>query len=130
MKTICLSVSSPVIFAVIFATLSVPGKPDLLLAAILSSISCSRPGLKYQTQTEAEDFSTLRLSTPLIATPPLGGEVSEHQDFTLELMQVRWRKGDPIDLYVIKPKHVEKPPIILFLYGTLRKLTASAARNS
>jgi len=117
MKTICLSVSSPVIFAVIFATLSVPGKPDLLLAAILSSISCSRPGLKYQTQTEAEDFSTLRLSTPLIATPPLGGEVSEHQDFTLELMQVRWRKGDPIDLYVIKPKHVEKPPIILFLYG-------------
>src|SRR5215469_3741777 len=117
MKTICLSVWSPVIFAVIFATLSVPGKPDLLLAAILSSISCSRPGLKYQTQTEAEDFSTLRLSTPLIATPPLGGEVSEHQDFTIELMQVRWRKGDPIDLYVIKPKRVEKPPIILFLYG-------------
>jgi hypothetical protein len=25
--------------------------------------------------------------------------------------------GDPIDLYIIKPEHVEKPPVILYLYG-------------
>jgi dipeptidyl aminopeptidase/acylaminoacyl peptidase len=30
---------------------------------------------------------------------------------------VGWRQGDPIDLYVIKPKNVEKPPVILYLYG-------------
>jgi Acetyl xylan esterase (AXE1) len=116
MKTMALDLSR-VISAVIFATLSLPGKPDLSLASTLRCISCSGPRLKYQTETEGEDFSSLRLATPLIATPPLGGEVSEHQDFTIELMQVGWRKGDPVDLYVIKPKRVEKPPIIMFLYG-------------
>ncbi len=37
--------------------------------------------------------------------------------YTLELMQVQWRPGDPIDLYVMKPKGVTKPPVILYLYG-------------
>jgi hypothetical protein len=30
---------------------------------------------------------------------------------------VQWRWGDPIDLYVMKPKSVKKPPVILYLYG-------------
>jgi hypothetical protein len=37
--------------------------------------------------------------------------------YSTELIQVQWRWGDPIDLYVIKPKGVEKPPVILYLYG-------------
>jgi hypothetical protein len=37
--------------------------------------------------------------------------------YTLELLRVQWRTGDPIDLYVIKPKGVKKPPVILYLYG-------------
>ena len=35
--------------------------------------------------------------------------------YTLELLQVQWRPGDPIDLYVMKPKGVKKPPVILYL---------------
>jgi len=35
----------------------------------------------------------------------------------VELLQVQWRSGDPIDLYVMKPKRVKKPPVILYLYG-------------
>jgi len=35
----------------------------------------------------------------------------------MELLQVQWRWGDPIDLYVIKPKGIKKPPVILYLYG-------------
>jgi hypothetical protein len=30
---------------------------------------------------------------------------------------VQWRVGDPIDLYVVKPHGVDKPPVILYLYG-------------
>jgi hypothetical protein len=30
---------------------------------------------------------------------------------------VQWRFGDPIDLYVMKPKGIKKPPVILYLYG-------------
>jgi hypothetical protein len=35
----------------------------------------------------------------------------------VELIQVQWRWGDPLDLYVLKPKGVKKPLVILYLYG-------------
>jgi len=43
--------------------------------------------------------------------------VSEHDAYTTELLRVQWRWGDPIDLYVIRPKGVKKPPVVLYLYG-------------
>jgi hypothetical protein len=43
--------------------------------------------------------------------------ITDGHHYTLELLQVQWRWGDPIDLYVIKPKGVKKPPVILYLYG-------------
>lgn len=43
--------------------------------------------------------------------------ISDNPRYTMELLQVQWRRGDPIDLYVIKPKGVMKPPVILYLYG-------------
>jgi len=43
--------------------------------------------------------------------------ISEYPRYTVELLQVQWRWGDPIDLYVMKPKGVKKPPVILYLYG-------------
>ena len=35
----------------------------------------------------------------------------------MELLQLQWRWGDPLDVYVLKPKGVKKPPVILNLYG-------------
>jgi hypothetical protein len=32
------------------------------------------------------------------------------------MVRVQWRWADPIDLYISKPKGVEKPPVILYLY--------------
>ena len=64
-----------------------------------------------------ENLSSLSLAIPLKSIPPLVADVAEYPDFTLELLQVGWRQDDPIDLYVIKPKNVEKPPVILYLYG-------------
>jgi acetyl esterase/lipase len=66
----------------------------------------------------AEDWTDLSLTgSHLKAVPPLAAETSETAQFTRELLQVKWRAGDPIDLYIIKPKGVQKPPVVLYLYS-------------
>jgi pimeloyl-ACP methyl ester carboxylesterase len=66
-----------------------------------------------------EDWRKLTLEgsqlVPIV--PVLGHSDDGDPRFTQELWQVMWRPGDPIDLYVIKPHGVEKPPVILYLYG-------------
>jgi hypothetical protein len=42
---------------------------------------------------------------------------NDYPRYTMELLRVQWRSGDPIDLYVMKPKGVKKPPVIVYLYG-------------
>lgn len=65
-----------------------------------------------------EDWSTPGLqSSSLRPVQPLRGYISDHPGYTVELMQLQWRWGDPIDLYVLKPKQVEMPSVILYLYG-------------
>ena len=64
-----------------------------------------------------EDLTSLSLPIPLKSIPPLVADTAEYPDFTLQLIQVGWRQDDPIDLYAIKPKNVEKPPVVLYLYG-------------
>lgn len=65
-----------------------------------------------------EDWSTPELKTSnLRPVQPLIGYVSEEEKCTVALVRVQWRWGDPIDLYVIKPKGVKKPPVIVYLYG-------------
>ena len=65
-----------------------------------------------------EDWSSLSLAnSDLVPERPLLGEKDENPQFTRELLQVKWRQGDPIDLYVIRPKGVAQPPAILYLYS-------------
>jgi hypothetical protein len=65
-----------------------------------------------------DNLDTLSLEgSNLRAAPPLIGATDENAQFTRQLLQVRWRTGDPIDLYVIRPKGVTKPPVVLYLYG-------------
>jgi hypothetical protein len=65
-----------------------------------------------------EDWSSLSLAnSELIPERPLLGEKDDEPQFTRELLQVKWRQGDPIDLYVIRPKGVARPPAILYLYS-------------
>jgi hypothetical protein len=66
-----------------------------------------------------EDWNTLSLEhSDLVPDRPLLGERDDYSpEFTRELWQVKWRQGDPIDLYVIRPKGVAKPPAILYLYS-------------
>ena len=78
----------------------------------------SAPDAVAATSASREDWQSLSLATSgLHAQPPLVGEKDELPRFTRELIQVQWRQADPIDLYVIRPHGVEKPPAILYLYS-------------
>jgi hypothetical protein len=65
-----------------------------------------------------EDWSTPALSAshlkpvlPLILTD------DSHPDYTVYLINLQWRWGDPLDVYLIKPHGIKNPPVILNLYG-------------
>ena len=65
-----------------------------------------------------ERFDELSLKgSNLRADQPLPGEKDAAPKYTRELLRVQWRHNDPIDLYVIRPKGVSKPPVVLFLYS-------------
>jgi len=65
-----------------------------------------------------EDWTSPALSTSnLRPVWPLIGYVDEHDKYTVDFLRVQWRWGDPIDLYVMKPKGVKKPAVIIYLYG-------------
>ncbi len=68
--------------------------------------------------TRKEDLGLLSLAgSRLHASTPLLGEKDSYPDFTRELLQVQWRSGDPIDLYVVLPKGITHPAVILYLYS-------------
>jgi hypothetical protein len=65
-----------------------------------------------------EDWTSPALSSSnLRPVRPLVGYVADYPGYTVELLQVQWRWGDPLDLYVMKPKGVKQPPVTLYLYG-------------
>src|SRR5580704_12206047 len=100
--------------------------PGLLLAVAMSS-----PGWAQQPPTAEspqrgvhrrgetiEDWSSLSLAgSELVPQQPMLGEKDDLPGFTRELLRVQWRVGDPIDLYIIRPKFVPKPRVILYLYS-------------
>lgn len=65
-----------------------------------------------------EDFSSPALTgaTVLASVPPVLMEQDDDPAFTREILRAQWRSADPIDLYVIRPVGVKKPPVILYLY--------------
>jgi hypothetical protein len=69
-------------------------------------------------ETIQEDWSLLSIGTSkLEPLPPLVAQTDEGDGFTRTLVQMKWRPGDPLDVYVILPKGVKKPPAALYLYG-------------
>jgi hypothetical protein len=65
-----------------------------------------------------EDWSTPTLDkSSLLPVQPLIGANNVLPTYTSEQLRMQWRFGDPIDLFVYKPKGVKKPPVILYLYS-------------
>ncbi len=64
-----------------------------------------------------EDWNSPSLATSnLRPAQPIVGYVNEYSTYTVELLRLQWRWGDPIDAYVIRPRGITKPPVILYLY--------------
>jgi hypothetical protein len=64
-----------------------------------------------------EDWTTPALgSSHLKPIQPFGFFDDTNPGYTVELRQAQWRWGDPIDLYVMKPKGVKNPPVIVYLF--------------
>jgi hypothetical protein len=65
-----------------------------------------------------EDLTTPSLSTSkLVPVGTVEGYINDYPGYTMQLSQVQWRFADPIDIYIVKPKGVKKPPVILYLYS-------------
>jgi X-Pro dipeptidyl-peptidase (S15 family) len=82
------------------------------------------PGIDMKTgtplyETIQEDWSSLAIGTShLEPEQPLVASVDDHHDtFVRTLVQVKWRPGDPLDLWIVTPKGVTKPPVVLYLYS-------------
>jgi hypothetical protein len=66
-----------------------------------------------------EDWTTpLLKGSDLVAAEALVGQMDTSDPaYTFEMTRVQWRPTDPIDLYIMKPTGVDKPPVILYLYS-------------
>jgi hypothetical protein len=69
-----------------------------------------------------EDWNTLAAPKEFVqylpdSDPDSVLAVADSADFTRELVRAEWREGDPIDLHIMKPKGVAKPPVILYLFS-------------
>ena len=68
-------------------------------------------------ETIQEDWSSLHIgASKLDPMPPMVGGVDQQEAFTRIMTRVQWRPGDPIDLWILLPKGVTKPPVVLYLY--------------
>ena len=64
-------------------------------------------------QTIQEDWGSLEIgASKLEPETPIVGQVEEEETFTRSLVQVKWRPGDPIDLWIVLPKGVKKPCVV------------------
>lgn len=69
-----------------------------------------------------EKWETLSLQgSDLRPDSPIIGQTDDFPEFTRELVRVQWRDADPIDLYIVLPKGVPRPPVVLYLYGYPRE---------
>jgi hypothetical protein len=65
----------------------------------------------------AESWTALRLPANANPGPPLVKLQGTSPHFTRDFLEMQWRSDDEVDLYVIKPVGVQKPPVLLCLYS-------------
>jgi hypothetical protein len=114
-----LSLFAASLFAALSAANAAPQTPSKSLPAAQPPRPPSGAILSKKVSDYREDFSVLTLQgSVFVPIPPALGQLDNdpHSSFTRERWQVGWRPSDPIDLFVIKPKGVKNPPVILYLY--------------
>ena len=80
------------------------------------------PGLDMKSgiptyETIQEDWNSLEIGvSKLEPEKPSVSDVDQEEKFSRQMVSVRWRPGDPIDLWISLPKGVKNPPVVLYLY--------------
>jgi hypothetical protein len=67
-----------------------------------------------------EDWNSIGLDTSNFKLePPLLGEIDDvpGQSFIRERWHLTWRPGDTEDVYVVRPRGIANPPVVLYLYS-------------
>ena len=57
------------------------------------------------------------LKTGLLPSADVTLQHDEEPDYVREVVRAEWRKADPIDLWVIRPKTTGRVPVVLYLYN-------------
>jgi len=89
-----------------------PPSPAPVAAGLKAQSLPAQAQLKEDWTKLAVDRKFLR---PILNGAPLGKE--ETPDYSRELVRLEWRRGDPIDMYIVKPHGVDKPRVVLYLYS-------------
>ena len=67
---------------------------------------------------EGENWQVLEdVKSGIQPQPPFEFQKDDEPEFAREIVRVQWRTGDPIDLYILRPKTSGKVPVVLYLYS-------------
>jgi len=65
-----------------------------------------------------EDLTSVKLDTRTLELKlAMPGPRAAFANCDLQTVRLKWRPNDSLDLYICIPKGVEKPPVIVYLYG-------------
>ena len=108
-----------ILFLVLVGRSALPQEAGPVIPPMLAAPSTpSTAFVRSPSASSVEHWDKLSLrDNDLHPDPPTPGQIDAFPGFTRELLRVQWRGGDPIDLYVIRPAGVAKPPVILYLYS-------------
>jgi hypothetical protein len=102
------------IFLLVVACSLVPLATSQLVADAPKSSADAKPPEPFR-----EDWSTPSIKTSQMLSTTIQGPMLDdtHADYMVELWRLTWRPSDPIEVYVIRPRAVKKPPVILNLFS-------------
>ena len=97
----------------------------VLLIASTGTFAAQATGPSPSSEAKSQPAISEDLSTPALADSHLTAEPAtitgsyEETEFTRQTIRLQWRPSDPIDLYVVRPAGVAKPPVVLYLFNYL-----------
>ncbi len=66
-----------------------------------------------------EDWAKLPVDRATLTRliPGVSLEKAETPAYSREMVRLEWRRGDPIDIYIVRPHGAQKPRVVLYLYS-------------
>src|SRR5271157_3108377 len=107
------------VFAWLAASSALSQSPQVSSPTVASEHVADRPAPADPHAPPREDWSKLSVDRSVLK-PILNGVAlasDETPNYTRQLVRVEWRLHDHVDLWVVKPRNVQKPRAVLYLYS-------------